>query len=133
MLWDQQDQIAAAKYFRRLVDEHKYGASLTLKEVLGADFDQSYSELLNIIPFEQSVDIDENSLGSGARGLVYKATWQCPKKIDMIADEAVAVALKMIKKESAQADKLFFREVRIFNGRFVEILIFGSLKIRTEL
>jgi hypothetical protein len=112
-LWDDQDQMAAAKYFRRFVDDHRYGTPLQLRDVLGNEFDPSYEELLNIIPFEQFVNIDRNSLGSGARGSVYRATWKCPRKIDMIEDEERPVALKMIRGEHEESDAVFLREVSL--------------------
>jgi len=111
-LWDDQDQVAALKYFRRFVDEQRFGRPLRLAEVLGAsDFDPEYESLLNIIPFIEITEIDSKPLGSGARGTVYQGKWQCPRKIDMLAEETRSVALKLMKGTNSEERIRFFKEV----------------------
>lgn len=99
------------RYFRRFVDDHRYGRVTMLKEVLGPEATRpQYEGHLEMIPFEEISNVDPKPLG-GSNGVVYRAEWRCPQKVHMRLAETKPVALKTMRLGGA-AMKNFIDEVR---------------------
>jgi hypothetical protein len=76
-------KFSASNYFRRIVDDYRYGRVSMLKGILGFEHTwPKYEGLLEVIPFGEMSNVDPNPL-AGRNGIVYRAEWICPQKIHM--------------------------------------------------
>lgn len=103
------DQIAARKHFHRIARDHSLAldSAATLKALLGSAWRRDHHSLLEYIPREQFV-IGRQSLGSGAHGSVYPATWKQPCKLLSEGDldcQLQEVVLKQVFDESTSLSK----------------------------
>lgn len=71
-----------------------------------------YDGFLEIIPFNEIHSINFSPL-AGTSGLVYRAKWTCPQKIDMPASEIREVALKTTRLTDSVDERKFLSEVSV--------------------
>jgi len=111
-IWKATDRIAALKYFRNLVDHHRYGEPELLKETLGLSYNPKYENLLELIPFNQ-FEIDRGHPPMrGSRGLVYKATWKRLQKTGLAPRDDLKVVLKTVQVISETEKEVIFKGAR---------------------
>lgn len=84
-----------------------------MAEVLGLTGESpQYDGFLETIPFSEIHSINFAPL-AGANGLVYRAKWTCPQKIDMPASEIREVALKTTRLTALADERKFLSEVSV--------------------
>lgn len=84
-----------------------------MAEVLGLTGENpQYDGFLEIIPFSEIHSINFAPL-AGTNGLVYRAKWTCPQKIDMPASEIREVALKTPRLTDSVDERKFLSEVSV--------------------
>jgi hypothetical protein len=109
--WNRFSHVAGLIYFRKLVDDYRYGQSNLIKDVLGSeDSWKQYEGFLEVIPFSAISNVATVPL-AGSNGFVYQAEWLCPQKINMPAPELRQVALKTLKVYNEKEQKRFLNEV----------------------
>jgi hypothetical protein len=82
-----------------------------VKDVLGFENTWGkYEGLPEVILFSEISNVDPNPLG-GSNGVVYRAEWMCPQKINMAAPERRLVALKTMRVRGDKGKKKFLSEV----------------------
>ncbi|KAL6821136.1 kinase-like domain-containing protein [Trichoderma sp. SZMC 28015] len=110
-LYEERDHIAAQRYFQRFVDDCRFGRVSEVAEVLGLTGESpQYDGFLEIIPFNEIHSINFSPL-AGTSGLVYRAKWTCPQKIDMPASEIREVALKTTRLTDSVDERKFLSEL----------------------
>lgn len=108
--WIEQSQVTGLNYFRRIVDDYRYGRVSMVEEILGFENTRpKYEGLLEVIPFSEISNVDPNPLG-GSNGIVYRAEWLCPRKINMAAPERRPVALKTLRTRGVEESRDFLME-----------------------
>ncbi|KAF8854352.1 kinase-like protein [Acephala macrosclerotiorum] len=103
---------SAVKYFCRKIDRIRFDSDKLLREIMGSYFDATYEGILEPIPITQITSVCPEPLGEGGRGIVYKATWSCPQKMDMPSPENITVAVKAIKTKDRGDLNRFFKELK---------------------
>ncbi|KAK0756696.1 hypothetical protein N5P37_010852 [Trichoderma harzianum] len=110
-IYEERDHIAAQRYFQRFVDDYRFGRVSEVAEVLGLTGESpQYDGFLETIPFSEIHSINFAPL-AGANGLVYRAKWTCPQKIDMPASEIREVALKTTRLTALADERKFLSEL----------------------
>ncbi|KAL7909982.1 hypothetical protein GGI35DRAFT_478861 [Trichoderma velutinum] len=110
-LYEERDHIAAQRYFQRFVDDCRFGRVSEVAELLGLpDKSPQYDGFLETIPISEIHSINSAPL-AGANGLVYRAKWTCPQKIDMPASEVREVALKTTRLANSVDEGKFLNEL----------------------
>lgn len=111
-IWKAADRQVALKYFRNLVDHHRYGEPELLKETLGLSYNPKYENLLEFIPFHQFEIDQEHPLMRGSRGLVYTATWKRPQETGLAPRDDLKVVLKTVQVILETEKEAIFKEAR---------------------
>jgi len=117
------NELNALRWFRREVDSHVTGNSLTpvMKEILGENYQPRYEGLLDLIPFEEFTDIQLKPLGHGRYGEVIAATWHRPRSMEHKQAREIAVVLKRVlpnlKLSERERKRKFFHEVQILGAQ----------------
>ncbi|KAI9684106.1 MAG: Interferon-induced, double-stranded RNA-activated protein kinase [Trizodia sp. TS-e1964] len=110
-IWDDQDRCAAQKYFRNIVNRHKFGLPTLLKESLGIKYEPKCERVAELIPFDQfEVDKDQTPI-NGSHGYIYKAVWKEPHKIAKQSCYGEWVVLKSICFQNRDDLDSIFREL----------------------
>jgi hypothetical protein len=111
-LYSDQNQSAALKYFRGIANSALFPEAPKLTDLLNSHYQMKFENLLNLVPFEQISYVDPKPLGRGVRGVVYRAVWSCPGKVNMPSAQEITVALKSVKVHGDKDLSWFMKEVR---------------------
>ena len=96
-LYYEKSHTAALNYFRRIVDDFRFGRVSMLSSLLGTDRSwNEYHGVLEVIPFGELINVDPQGL-AGGNGVIYRADWMCPQKVHMVGAERIPVALKSMQ------------------------------------